>query len=74
MHRRFEFIHGIFAPHERNPRVDILVDVKRVPQLVGNQFRVVVNLVHQRSVGSSHNMKIYPTQADGIEGRGYMTP
>jgi hypothetical protein len=33
--RRFQFVHGEFAPHERNPRVDVLIDIERMP--IGQQ-------------------------------------
>jgi hypothetical protein len=52
----------MFALHDRNPRIDILIHIQRMAQLVGNEFRIVMAIVHERCVRSSHYMEIHPTK------------
>jgi len=40
----------------RQKRIDVLVYINGVPELVGHEFRIVVDLVHQRRVRSPHNV------------------
>ena len=47
--------------------MDILVHIERVTKLVGNQLGIVMHLIHQSGVRSSHYMEIHPTQANGIQ-------
>jgi len=63
---RFQCIDCQLSLPERNSGINVLVHIERVAELVSNQLGIVMYLIHQRRVRSSHHVEIYPAQANGI--------
>ena len=49
---------------DRRLRVDILADIETVAELVGDQFAVHAQPLHERRMGPAHHEKIHPAQPD----------
>jgi hypothetical protein len=62
--QRIQLVDRFLLTVERHPRINVLIDIQRVPKLVRNNLTIRTLIVHERRAATTQDLEIHPTQAE----------